>query len=54
VRPSISYQLTEDWSIKGEYRFRYRLFEDEGGDAVSNSVYVTLQYNFPTLGWTED
>jgi len=54
VRPSLSYQLTEDWSIKGEYRFRYRLFEDEGGDASSNSVFVTLQYNFPTLGWTED
>jgi hypothetical protein len=54
VRPSLSYQLTEDWSIKGEYRFRYRLFEDESGDATSNSVYVTLQYNFPTLGWTED
>ena len=54
VRPSISYQLTEDWSLKGEYRFRYRLFDDGGGDALSNSVFLTLQYNFPTLGWTED
>jgi hypothetical protein len=54
VRPSISYQLTEDWSLTGEYRFRYRLFEDDGGDASSNSVFLTLQYNFPTLGWTED
>jgi len=49
VRPSIAYQLTEDWSLEAEYRFRYRLFDDGGGSASSNSVFLTLQYNFPTL-----
>jgi hypothetical protein len=54
VRPSVSWQLTEDWSLEADYRFRYRLFDDDGGSASSNSVFLTLQYNFPTLGWTED
>jgi hypothetical protein len=49
VRPAIDWQLTEDWSLEAEYRFRYRLFDDDGGSALSNSVFLTLQYNFPTL-----
>jgi len=49
IRPSVAWQLTEDWSLEAEYRFRYRLFENGGGSADSNSVFLTLQYNFPTL-----
>jgi hypothetical protein len=49
VRPSVSWLLTEDWSLEAEYRFRYRLFDEDGGSATSNSVFLTLQYNFPTL-----
>ncbi|HET6157694.1 MAG TPA: hypothetical protein VFE34_05075 [Dongiaceae bacterium] len=49
VRPGVSWQLTEDWSLDAEYRFRYRLFDDDGGSATSNAVFLTLQYNFPTL-----
>ena len=49
VRPSVSWQLTEDWQLAAEYRFRYRLFEDDGGSASSNSVFLTLQYSLPEL-----
>ena len=52
VRPAIAWQLTEDWSLETSYRFRYRLFDDDGGDAMSNSVFLTLQYNFPTWAGT--
>lgn len=52
VRPAISWQLTEDWSLEAQYRFRYRLFEDDGGSVTSNSVFLTLQYNFPTWAGT--
>jgi hypothetical protein len=54
VRPSVGWQLTEDWILSGEYRFRYRLFEDDNESTTSNTVMVTLRYNFPTLDWTED
>ncbi len=52
VRPAIAWQLTEDWSLETSYRFRYRLFDDDGGDAMSNTVLLTLQYNFPTWAGT--
>ena len=52
VRPAVAWQLTEDWSLEAQYRFRYRLFDDDGGDAMSNSVFLTLQYNFPTWAGT--
>ncbi len=48
VRPAIAWQLTEDWSLEAQYRFRYRLFEDDDESASSNAVFLTLQYNFPT------
>lgn len=52
IRPAVAWQLTEDWSLEAQYRFRYRLFDDDGGDAMSNSVFLTLQYNFPTWAGT--
>jgi len=52
VRPSIGWQLTEDWTLQAEYRFRYRLFDDDGGSASSNSVFLTLQYDLPTWAGT--
>jgi hypothetical protein len=52
VRPTIGWQLTEDWTLEAEYRFRYRLFDDDGGSASSNSVFLTLQYDLPTWGGT--
>ena len=53
INPSVSWRLTEDWSLDADYRFRYRLFDDSGGNASSNSVFLTLQYSFPTLIGTE-
>ena len=53
IRPSIAWQLTEDWSLAADYRFRYRVFDQSGGSTSSNSVFLTLQYNFPTLIGTE-
>lgn len=52
VRPAIAWDITEDWSLEASYRFRYRLFDDDGGDAMSNSVFLTLQYDLPTWGGT--
>ncbi|WP_162917517.1 DUF481 domain-containing protein [Dongia deserti] len=52
VRPAIAWQLTEDWSLEAAYRFRYRLFRDDDESATSNSVFLTLQYNFPTWAGT--
>jgi hypothetical protein len=52
IRPALAYQLTEDWSLEAQYSFRYRLFEDENDHATSNSVFLTLQYNFPTWAGT--
>jgi long-subunit fatty acid transport protein len=54
IRPALAYQLTEDWSVEAQYSFRYRLFEDENDHATSNSVFLTLQYNFPTWAGSED
>lgn len=52
VRPSIGYRFTEDLSLVGSYEFRYKKFEDENDTASSNSVFLTLQYNFPTWAGT--
>jgi hypothetical protein len=52
VRPSIGYRFTEDLSLVGSYQFRYKKFEDENDTATSNSVFLTLQYNFPTWAGT--
>jgi len=52
VRPAIAWDLTEEWSLEAEYGFRYRLFDDDGGDAMSNSVFLTLQYDLPTWAGT--
>lgn len=49
VRPNIGWQFTEDLSLVASYQFRYKKFEDENDTATSNSVFLTLQYNFPTV-----
>ncbi len=51
VKPAISWELTEDVSLLAEYRFRYKLYEDNGDSAMSNSVFLTLKYALPTWGW---
>jgi hypothetical protein len=49
VRPSVTWTLTEDWSLVGEYRYRHKVDEDDNQSASSNTVYLTVQYNFPTV-----
>lgn len=53
VRPSFSWLVTEDISLTAEYRFRYKVYEEEGNDpAISNAVFLTFRYELPPWGWT--
>lgn len=49
IRPSVSWQLTEDLSLMAQYSYRYKVFEEDDDSASSNSVFLTLQYDLPTL-----
>lgn len=44
VTPSIVWRLTEDWALRGAYRFRWQSVDGRDGDAVSNAAFVTLTY----------
>ena len=44
VSPSLAYQLTEQWRLTGQYRFRGQEL-DNTDLALSNAVLVTLTYN---------
>lgn len=48
VRPSVAWQIAEDWDLVAEYRYRHKAFE-EGDSATSNAVLLTLRYRLPTL-----
>lgn len=54
VRPSVAWALTDEISLVAEYRFRYKLYDDTNEDAMSNSVFLTLRYELPTWGGSED
>lgn len=49
LRPNIGWQLTEDLSLVASYQFRHKVFEDDDESATSNSVFLTLEYDFPVL-----
>jgi len=49
ARPSVAWQISEDWNLVAEYRFRHKAFEEDNDSATSNSVFLTLQYQLPTL-----
>ncbi|MBK8161328.1 MAG: outer membrane beta-barrel protein [Rhodospirillaceae bacterium] len=51
VRPSPSWLLTEELSLIAEYRYRYKLYEDGGDAATSNTVFLSVKYALPTWGW---
>lgn len=51
VAPSVSFQLTEDLSLVAQYQFRHKIFQSEGGSATSNSAFLLLRYDLPTLDW---
>lgn len=44
VTPSILWRLTEDWALRGAYRFRWQSVDGQDGDAVSNAAIVTLTF----------
>jgi hypothetical protein len=48
VRPSLSWLVYEDLSLVAEYRFRYKLYDDDDDAAIANSVFLTLKYDLPT------
>jgi len=52
VRPSVTFQLTEDLSLVAQYQFRHKIFQSEGGSATSNAAFLLLQYDLPTLDWS--
>ncbi|MND05311.1 hypothetical protein D3C83_260230 [compost metagenome] len=52
LRPNVSWQLTEDLSLVAEYQYRYKVFQDDNDSATSNSVFLTLEYDLPTLAGT--
>lgn len=50
VSPSIGWRLTEDWVLRGSYRFRWQSVDGADGDAISNAAFVTL--TFRPEGWS--
>lgn len=44
LSPSLSYRLTEQWRLSGQYRFRGQELDDTDL-ALSNAVLITLTYN---------
>ncbi len=44
VSPSVVWRLTEDWALRGAYRFRWQSVDGRDGDSVSNAAFVTLTY----------
>ncbi len=49
VTPSINYQLTADWTISANYRYRLQDNKQLGYVADSNTIMLTLGYNWPGL-----
>jgi opacity protein-like surface antigen len=51
ISPTVTWRLTEDLSLLVQYRYREKIFDTPGGDAVANSAYVSLRYALPDLDW---
>jgi hypothetical protein len=52
LRPNVAWHLTEDLSLVASYQYRHKVFEDDNDSATSNSVFLTLEYDLPTLAGT--
>ncbi|NNG03142.1 MAG: outer membrane beta-barrel protein [Inquilinus sp.] len=50
AEPSVEWRMTETWSLRAAYRYRWQSFDDEDGDSVSNAGLVTLTYR--PMGWS--
>lgn len=44
LQPSLTYQLTPEWSVTGEYRFEYVDRDENQGDAYGNSVFLSIDF----------
>lgn len=44
VMPSVTWQFTDAWSLRGSYRFRWQSLEGDSKDAFSNAAMLTLTY----------
>jgi opacity protein-like surface antigen len=51
IRPSLAWALTDQVSLVAEYRYRYKLYDENNESAMSNSVFLTLRYELPTWAW---
>jgi len=49
VTPSINYQLAPDWTLSGSYRYRLQDNSQLGNVTDSNTIMLTLGYNWPGL-----
>jgi hypothetical protein len=51
VKPSVTWDITEDLSLQAAYQFRYKTFEDSGS-AFDNGAFLTLRYALPDFNWS--
>ena len=47
VEPTLAYRLDEYWRLSAGYRFRWQERESVPGEAVSNAVFLTLNWSRP-------
>jgi hypothetical protein len=51
IKPSVTWDITEDLSLQASYQFRYKTFESSGS-AMDNAAFITLRYALPDLHWS--
>lgn len=49
AQPEINWALDREWSLSAYYAYRLQAFNDISDDAVQNTIYFTLAYNWPRL-----
>lgn len=47
--PSVTWRITDSWSLNGAYRLRWQSREGQSKNALSNAVFLTL--SFQPLAW---
>jgi hypothetical protein len=51
LKPSLTWNITEDLSLSASYQFRYKTLESEG-TAMDQGALLTVHYGFPELHWS--
>src|SRR5436305_544719 len=51
LKPSLTWNITEDLSLSASYQFRYKTFESQG-TAIDNGALLTVHYGFPDFHWS--